>query len=167
VTYNIRRLDASDLPLFRPLRLDALRLHPEAFGSSFEEESQDPPQELVRRFLQLPAVTFGGFASEALVGAAGLLMQTRLKTRHKGHVFGVYVDAAHRRGGLGRALVDAVIEHARDAGLRTLDLTVTVGNDGARRAYEGQGFTRFATEHRALCVDGVFYDTDHMVLNLD
>jgi ribosomal protein S18 acetylase RimI-like enzyme len=165
--HTIRRLHASDVRSFRTLRLDALRLHPEAFGSSFEEESREPPEELVRRFLRFPAVMFGGFAGDAMVGMTGLLMRTRRKTRHKGDVFGVYVDAAYRHGGLGRSLVEAAIGHARDAGLLVLHLTVTVGNDTAQRMYQAQGFARFATERRALCVDDVFYDIEHMALDLD
>ena len=167
MTHDIRRLDAADAPGFRALRLDALRLHPAAFGSSFEEESQYPPDEFARRLLSPPAVTFGGFVDGTLAGLAGLIVPTRIKKRHRGDVFGVYVDAAQRRSGLAHALVATVIAHARNEGLCLLQLTVTVGNNSARAMYERLGFTAFAIERRALLVDGVFHDTTHMVLNLD
>lgn len=166
MNYSIRRLDGGDFASFRALRLDALRLHPEAFGSSFEEELAEAPDVLERRFLLPPSVTFGVFCDGALVGMAGLLRQTRIKTRHKGDVYGVYVDAAHRGGGLANALVAAVIAEARDAGLRVLHLTVTAGNDAARRTYEHLGFAHFATERRGLAIDDVFYDVEHMAMEL-
>lgn len=167
MSFHVRQLDAADVSGFRSLRLEALRLHPAAYGSSFAEELRDPPEDLQRRFLRPPAATFGGFSGDALVGIASLLMQTRCKTRHRADVFSVYVKAAHRHGGIGRALVEAAISHARDNGICVLHLTVTDGNDGARRMYEDLGFRQFALERRALMVDSVFHDTVHMTMDLD
>ncbi len=165
--HRIRRLDGNDVHVLRPVRLDALRLHPEAYGSSYEEESQVPLDDLAGRLLLRPATMFGGFAGDTLVGITGLRAQTRIKSRHRAHLFSVYVDAAHRRTGLGRALVETAITHARDAGVRLLQLTVTVGNDPARRTYVGLGFRTYGIEQRALLVNGVFYDEEHMALDLD
>jgi ribosomal protein S18 acetylase RimI-like enzyme len=165
--YRIRRLDVSDVHIFRPVRLDALRLHPEAYGSSYEEESRTPQDDLARRHLSLPAIMFGAFAGHDLVGITGLHAQMGIKRRHSAGLFSVYVDAAHRGTGLGLALVEAAITHARAAGFSLLRLTVTVGNDAARRLYVGLGFQSEGIERRALLVDGVFYDDEHMALDLD
>jgi ribosomal protein S18 acetylase RimI-like enzyme len=166
--YRIRLLDRSDEPVFRPVRLDALRLNPTAFGRSYEEEVRSTPDDLCRRLLEHPSYMFGGFASAGeLVGVVGLRLETGIKSRHKGLVFTVYVDAAHRRAGLARALVEAAIAHARDAGLRVLHLTVTIGNDGARKLYRELGFRTYGVEPRGLCLDGVFFDEELMALDLD
>jgi ribosomal protein S18 acetylase RimI-like enzyme len=165
--HRVRRLDETDVHILRPVRLEALRLHPEAYGSSYDEESAAPLGDLARRLLLPPTVMFGGFAGDTLAGMTGLLMSTRIKSRHSGHLFSVYVDAAHRRTGLSRALVEAAIGHARTAGLVVLHLTVTVGNDPARRLYAGLGFQTYGIERRAFRVDGVFYDSDLMALDLD
>jgi len=37
----VRKLEDADLPQFHLLRLEALRLHPEAFGVSFGEERNE------------------------------------------------------------------------------------------------------------------------------
>lgn len=102
-----------------------------------------------------------------MVGTAALRLQTSVKSRHKGSVFAVYVDAAHRGTGLAQRLLIAVIAHARDARLSVVHLTVTCGNEAARRVYAQLGFHTYGIERRGLCVDGVFYDEELMALELD
>lgn len=166
--YAIRVLTRSDEPAFRGVRLDALRLHPTAFGATHESDARTPPDELASRLLDPPSYMFGGFTTDgALVGTTALRLQTSIKTRHKGSVFAVYVDAAHRGTGLARALLEAAIERARDEHLKVVHLTVTVGNDAARRLYTGLGFHPYGIERRGLCVDGVFLDEELMALDLD
>jgi len=162
----IRRLERADLADFRRVRLDALRLHPEAFGSSYEEEAQEALAEFAR-FIAPPSATFGGFAGDWLVGIAGLHVSPRLKQRHRGKLVGVYVDAAFRRAGLARGLAETVIGAARQAKLRSLSLAVTVGNAAARRLYVGLGFQSYGIERRTLLVNGVLHDEELMALDLD
>lgn len=166
--YRIRLLDRADEPAFRRVRLDALRLHPSAFGRSYEDEAMTTPDVLAGRMLEPPMFMFGGFAVGGdLVGTAALRLEQGLKTRHKGLLLAVYVDAAHRHTGLARTLVETAIAHARDSQVRVLLLTVTLGNDGARRLYAALGFRTYGIEPRGLCVDGVFHDKELMVLDLD
>jgi ribosomal protein S18 acetylase RimI-like enzyme len=166
--YVIRLLTRSDEPAFRRVRLDALRLHPTAFGASYEDEVRTTPDALARRLLEPPSYKFGGFAADGtLVGTAALRLQESLKSRHKGSVFAIYVDAAHRGSGLARTLVEATIARARDARLSVVYLTVTLGNDAARRLYAELGFRTYGIERRGLRVDGVFHDEELMTLDLD
>ena len=161
----IRQLTASDAVAYRGVRLNALRWHPEAFGSSFEEESEYSLDDF-KRHLSPPGSAFGALAGDRLVGIAGLSVATRHKRRHKGTLVGVYVEAAHRRGGTARRLIEAVIAQARHQELRELQLFVTVGNEVARRLYLSLGFRPYGIERRALLVEGVFYDEELMALDL-
>ncbi|MBS0548966.1 MAG: GNAT family N-acetyltransferase [Proteobacteria bacterium] len=52
----------------------------------------------------------------------------------------IAVDQAHRRRGAGRALLDAVIARARDAGAASLFLEVGVDNPGACSLYGQKDF---------------------------
>lgn len=52
----------------------------------------------------------------------------------------VFVQSAYRGRGVGRALVDAAVEHARACGAALLRLDVLLGNAAARRLYERAGF---------------------------
>jgi ribosomal protein S18 acetylase RimI-like enzyme len=165
--WTIRALTATDLPAFRPLRLDALRLHPRAYGSSYEEEVEYSLDIMGARWPVAPGVMLGGFVGDRLVGFTGLRVEPRVKTRHKGFIYTVYVDQAFRGRGLAAGLVEAAIEAAREAGLRFVTLTVAIGNDGARRIYDRLGFRTFGIEPRGLLVDGEFVDEELMILDLD
>jgi ribosomal protein S18 acetylase RimI-like enzyme len=51
-------------------------------------------------------------------------------------------DRACRRMGVGRALVDAAMDHARGAGLRRMLLWTQASMDAAQRLYASAGFAR-------------------------
>ena len=166
IPWTIRALAAPDLPAFRSLRLDALRLHPRAYGSAYEEEIRYTLDDLAARWPVRPGVMLGGFIADRLVGFAGLQVPPKIKERHKGFIYTVYVDQSFRGRGLAVGLVEAAIATARQAGLRFVWLTVAVGND-ARRIYDRLGFRTFGIEPRGLLVDGEFVDEEMMVLDLD
>lgn len=144
----------------------ALQQHPEAFGSSVAEEAAYALEQFGIFMPPPPGGGFGAFAGDRLVGVGSLSVVPKEKLRHKGHVAGVYVDPAHRRGGTARALMAALIDAARDGGLDGLRLMVTVGNDAALALYRSLGFRVYGTELRGLQVDGVYFDDFLMALEL-
>ena len=65
--------------------------------------------------------------------------------------------------GLGRRLVGTALDVARARpGVRVLALTVTDGNDAARRLYESLGFVRFGGEPMAVRVGDGFVAEVHL-----
>lgn len=79
----------------------------------------------------------------------------------------MYVTPVFRGRGVGRALLDAVIAHARAfAHLRNLKLSVTAPNTAAIALYRSRGFIPYDAEREAICVDGVFYDEEFYALPL-
>jgi ribosomal protein S18 acetylase RimI-like enzyme len=58
----------------------------------------------------------------------------------------LYVDPAARRVGLGRALLDAAIERARERDARRIELDTAETNDAALALYRGAGFDDGAYE---------------------
>lgn len=163
----IRRLDTSDASAYAELRLRALRDHPEAFTSSFEEEQGKPLQVAQLRLSPGSAGKFwGAFHGDTLVGLVGLDRETRVKNRHKATVVAMHVAREAAGQGVGRALMDALVADARASGLALLVLTVTDGNASAIRLYEALGFVRFGLEPRAIQVGGQYFDKAHMALDL-
>lgn len=167
----IRRLEVADGAAYRSLRQRGLVEHPEAFRSSAEEEAASAPGMLERRLGTDPRaphdVVLGAFEADTLVGIVGMSVDPRLKVRHRGHVFGMYVPAEHMGRGVGGALLDALLRHARScAGIDSLVLTVTDGNARPQRLYERAGFVTFGVEPGAIRVEGRYRAKRHMLCML-
>jgi len=166
---RIRTLEPADLELFYSFRLRALRESPEAFGSTFAEESI-MPAEARRSHFHCTDENFvlGAFGGDGrLIGVAGFYRAGQLKLRHKGFVWGMYVSPESRGRGAGGALLRAVVERAKSLrGLEQICLDVVTVNEAARSLYLSQGFQVYALEREAMKQDGEYYDVEHMALRL-
>lgn len=160
----VRLLGPDDAAAFQALRLEGLARHPCAFAASHDEEVGQSLADAAGRLARQPV--FGGFDGAGLVGVAGFAIPPLAKKRHKGLLWGVYVREAARGRGLGRALVGAVIEHAR-AHVVQLHAAVVTTNHPARRLYRSLGFSTYGLEPRGLACAGRYYDQELMVLMLD
>jgi RimJ/RimL family protein N-acetyltransferase len=160
-----RRLETDDIESYRELRLEGLKNHPEAFSSSWEYEAGKPVSWWVER-LETNMVFGGWVARSPLVGVAGLRVQSAVKLRHKGVLWGMYVRPEARGTGLAAALVERVVEHARTL-VEEICLTVVTSNAAACRLYSAAGFKEYGVERRALKVGTEYYDEMLMALPLN
>lgn len=149
------------------LRREALESHPLAFGASIDDD-RGLSLEFVRTALSdSDQAVFGGFEGEKLIGMVGVLRATRVKVRHKAHLWGMYVSPQARGKGAGRALLEAAIGQARSwPGVEELRLEVADAAVEARKLYEAAGFRTWGQEPRALQWEGRFVDEFHLVLYL-
>ena len=165
ISLKVRRLEASDVADYRELRLESLKVHPEAFGSSWESEEEKPISwwaELLQR-----TTVFGGWVNNSpLVGVAGFAVHDTPKLRHKGVLWGMYVRPEARGTGLAAALVQQVVAHARPL-VEQVCLTAVASNIAARRLYNAAGFEEYGLERRGLKVGSEYYDEVLMVLPLN
>jgi ribosomal protein S18 acetylase RimI-like enzyme len=69
----------------------------------------------------------------------------------------MYVRPAGRNAGLGRRLIEAIVDHASGR-VELLQLSVASGNDAARRLYQKMGFSEYGREMKALKQDGRYFD---------
>jgi RimJ/RimL family protein N-acetyltransferase len=165
ISLEVRRLEANDVATYRELRLEALKAHPEAFSSSWEDEADKPASWWAER-LETSTVFGGWVDGSPLVGVAGLRVPHAVKLRHKGVLWGMYVRSTARGTGLAAALVQRVIEHARTL-VEEVCLTVVASNVAARRLYDAAGFKEYGLDRRALKVGSTYYDEVLMALPLD
>ena len=165
---TVRILGPEDAEAYRELRLDALHLHPEAFGAAHEDEAGLPLQAFRTRLAPpAPSAVFGAFAGDALVGMTGLLVDPRAKVRHKALVWGVFVRPEARGGRIAARLLEAVVAHARADGVEQLRLTVVTSNAAARGIYDAAGFRIYGVERHALKLGpGRYVDEELRVLEL-
>ncbi len=163
---NIQRLSQSHLDAYRELLLRSYALEPEAFSSTVQERAAEPRSWWAARLEDGPDVdsmTFGAFAHNQLVGAAALLFDTGIKTRHKALVVGLYVQPAARGQGAGQALMAALLAAARARPVTSVvQLGVSAHNAAARRLYERCGFVEFGLEPYAMRWGDDFFDECHM-----
>lgn len=163
---SLRRLQADDAAAHRALMLAAYAREPGAFTSTVAERASLPLAWWTQRLgpgAAMPAV-WGAWDGARLVGAAGLSGSSGERSAHLATLFGMVVEPAWRGRGLGRALVQAVLAHARaQPGLRVLQLTVSDDNEAACRLYERCGFNAFGVQPMAVALDdGRFIAKRHM-----
>jgi ribosomal protein S18 acetylase RimI-like enzyme len=133
---DVQRVRSDEWELLRDLRLRALADAPEAFATT-HAEAQARPADWWRDWTERSAseagqamfVAHDGDAAVGIVGVYG--------GRGRFDVISMWTDPAHRGKGVGSALLHAAVAFAEGA---PVFLSVTDGNDDARRLYERHGF---------------------------
>jgi ribosomal protein S18 acetylase RimI-like enzyme len=161
--FEIRRLDVADVEDYRAIRLSSLRTEPESFGTLYELEAALPVETFVERLAS--GIVLGAYAGGRIVGVAGFRRETGAKERHKGVVWGVYVQRAARGQGVAAALIAGIIAVALPV-VEQLTLSVVQGNDAAIALYRRHGFTVYGIEPRARKNAGGYVDKVLMVRDL-
>ena len=166
---EIRRLEEGDAAEWWRIRLEALETEPFAFGRAPEEHRATTVETIAERFRDGSGsnLTLGAWEDGRLLGTATFVRETAVKQKHKGFIYGVYVTAAERHRGIGRALIGELIDRAKkDESLEQIQLAAAVTQNAARQLYGSFGFKRWGTEPRALKVGQAYVDEDHLVLML-
>jgi len=167
---EIRRLTEDDAQDFYLLRLEALEREPQAFSASPEEHRAMTVETIGRRLGAGSGgrdFVLGAIADNHLVAMAGFFQDEGAKNRHKGKIWGVYVNQNWRRKGIARVLMSELIERVRaKSELQQLLLSVANGQDAAKQLYESLGFQVYGREPRAIKIGSNYVDEDLMVLRL-
>ncbi len=137
MTYRVAPLTEDDWVVLRDIRLRALAESPTSFGSTFAQEEAFAEERWRER--ARGSVTnrlFVAWHGDVVVGLSGVFDEGDGSAQ----IVSVWVDPAHRRRGVARALTSAALHGARSRGFETVHLWVTETNPGARALYEGLGF---------------------------
>lgn len=163
----LRPTREGDAPAYRDLRLEGLRLHPEAFGADYASSAAQPPEHWEERVRQGAlgdkGVTYVAEVEGSLVGMMTLVRFPEAKVRHSGSIVGVYITAAWRGCGVADALMEACLAHGRALGMRVVRLGVATSNTPAIGLYLRHGFAVYGVERESILVDGKIVDELLMV----
>jgi ribosomal protein S18 acetylase RimI-like enzyme len=163
---EIRFLTADDSSEYGRLRLEMLETEPQAFSSSAQEHGSLSMDELRERIASPDGDQFvvGAFEGGRLWGAAGFHREKRLKVRHKGRIWGVYVSPEKRGQGLARKMLETVLQRASAVnGLEHVLLSVAAKQTAAIHLYESLGFECWGREPRGLRVGDEYIDEHYML----
>jgi GNAT superfamily N-acetyltransferase len=128
--------------IFKEIRLRALQESPTAFGSTYARESQFPDSEWVARAIRWNGERGIGYLAledSAPCGIAGALLDTQDET--KAQLISMWTAPAHRDRGVGRLLVEGIIDWCRHREAQVLTLMVTSKNQAAISFYGQLGFS--------------------------
>ena len=151
---SVDLLRSDDWQRYRGIRLRSLEINPEAFGGSFEAESQLSESEWrteIAKFVALVAVHEG---TDVAVMTVEVLDGDHGTTCWIG---GCWSDPTVRGKGAFRALFTYVDAHAAEFGWRRQGLGVWRDNDAAIAAYKALGFDFAGEPMPSSRKPGLFY----------
>jgi ribosomal protein S18 acetylase RimI-like enzyme len=138
--WSVRAVAGAEWQNLRDLRLRALKGDPQAFGSTFADEASDPDSEWEEwaegSELGQQSRTFIAVAQNAW---QAMVFVSLLDDGDAG-LFALWVDPRYRGQGLARALVEAVVEWAREHEATAVALSVAEDNEPAQRLFRSSGF---------------------------
>jgi ribosomal protein S18 acetylase RimI-like enzyme len=113
------------------------------------------------------AFVVGSFQDGRLIGMAGFYREQGPKSRHKGRIWGVYVTPEKRAAGIGRKMMQAILDRIKGIdGLDQVLLSVAATQIFAIHLYRSLGFETYGKEPRALRIGDRFIDEEYMLLRV-
>jgi ribosomal protein S18 acetylase RimI-like enzyme len=155
---KITQLSSDDWKLFRDIRLEALQIDPFAFAVIYEEDVAKK-EELWRDHIKN---MWFAVVDNQVVGMAGLLRDTGLTTKHRGHFISCWVKPAFRAQGIGKRLVKHLQEYATSQGIKKVYLNVTSTQEKAIKLYEALGFYKVGLFKEHMKIHDQYIDTYFM-----
>ena len=140
---SVRRFQPHEWPLYRELRLAALRDAPDAFGSTLAREEAFPEQEWIARLAVGSASPLNHpIVAEDDGGRAVGLGWVRIEPTDPSTatLYQVWLHPDARRRHIGSALLASAVHWAQQAGARAMELHVAIGPDSAIAFYRRAGF---------------------------
>lgn len=164
---QIRVLDSNDAVNYKKIRLEALKMNPESFSSSYEEEKDYPLERYESRLKGEESLTFGAFDQEQLVGVVTLIFEMKNKLKHRANIAAMYVNSENRKQGIGKGLMAKAINKAKTMdGIEQIYLGVVSTNEAAKKLYHSLGFETYGIDKRAFKFEDTYFDDELMVLFL-
>lgn len=149
---RVRVLEQDEWPIYREVRLRALRESPEAFVASAEEEAEFEDSVWEERIVRSRRIVAED--GDEVVGVVSVGTGHRSKIADAGELFGLWVEAPRRGSGVARRLMEKAARVGREVGLK--QLLYWVGTDNGRAVAFASSFGfRPTDDRRPMRIRGV------------
>ncbi len=168
---QVRKLSAEDFEKFRDLRIKALTDDPTAFAEYYEKYDDETDAKW-RKYLEASveekkSIMLFALDGDKAVGMVGAVFDDNPKVMHVAKLFGVFVDSAYRGQGVGKMLLESVLDKVVDrGGILKIVLDVNPAQQEAVGLYHKFGFKTVGKLTRELKISGEYYDLEVMELFL-
>lgn len=154
---------------YRDLRLESLKMEPQAFATPFTKALTSPDEEWIGILKNAEKedkdILLFAEHNGKLIGIVGAYFNKDSKQQGIGNIYGVYVNKAYRDKGIGKKLLEKVLERLQATSKITkAKLTVNLDQSAAKALYEGSGFKIVGKEQFRLG-DGLLHE--ELVLEKD
>jgi len=127
-----------------------------------------PPLEAVREFVLLNFINgnslqFIAVSDDRVIGWSDILLGSRPGFTHSG-LLGMGIMQSFRGKGIGKKLMAAALNKAREKNLERIELEVFASNKVAIKLYERAGFVVEGVKEKSRKLDGVYEDSLCMAL---
>ncbi len=164
---TVRVATANDAASLRELRLEALAGSPQSFAADYETSARESVEDWVERLTKNAAddnnAICVAFASDRLIGMAGVSLGRWPKTRHAAMIWGVYVNPAWRGLHVAEALIQECADWSKERGGVIVKLGVIASNAPAIRCYTRCGFNVYGVEPKVIFHNETYHDELLMV----
>lgn len=144
---KIKKLETAQWPIFKNLRLAALKNDPNSFGKTYAEESELSDEDWKKRSLESEDKDILiAYIDEIPVGLIFVFIR---KESRQGALAGFWVHQDHRRKGIGKELVLSAINWLTSRGIKEVSFWNNIANEASSAFYKKMGF-EYIGEKKAL-----------------
>lgn len=166
---NTRLLVSDDSKAFYKVRLSALELFPEAFGTgadSFRNATDEQVKDVLTKNTQND-FTVGAFFNKELIGVVSFKREPKASVNHKATVWGFFVKPDFQNKGVGKSLLEKLIALSKQiSDIDYLRAIVTVSDINAGHVFSSVGFIEYGLEKNGIKQGLRYFDQSFMQLNL-
>lgn len=110
-----------------------------------DASTKNSPENLRKIISNHDYLAIAAFDEDKIIGILILITYLLIEGEKKGWIEGLVVSENYRGQGIGRKLVEKVIEKAKGMGLKSLNLTSREKRIAANKLYQKMGFIRYET----------------------
>lgn len=158
---NFRKIRPSEKKLYRAIRLESLKNHPNAFGSTYEEQVNRKELSFEKHIEEQSKNRFiiGAFDKRKIVGICGIYQNTHAFTLHRAFIVQMYVKPEYSGNKIGLNLLKTITEESlKIPEVEKIELEVFTDMIAANKVYEQAGYQEVTVIKNYYKKEGLYRD---------